>query len=428
MEHTIMTIEELCTKITDGAHNSPEECINGGYPMYSSKDMLYGEFDDSDVKRISAQDYKKLVAQDCQPQKNDILIIKDGANYLKYAFKVSHRLDAVILSSIAILRPNTNVIDPDYFTYLLRTNSIRQAMSNYVSGAAIPRIVLKDFKKMKLCILKDVDRQKAIAKYLLVLDSLIEVNNKRIKVLEQMAENLYKEWFVRFRFPGYENTELVETRLGKIPTSFSIVKMKDAFEYYIGGGWGNDTEDKEFSEPAYVIRGTDFPRVSKGDLSTCPLRYHKKSNYTARKLHTDDIILEVSGGTAEQPVGRVLFVTEDTIKRLGGKVICASFCKQIRVNRAIVSPIYFFNWMKYLYDTRIIDRFQLQSTGIINFQFEYFLRKGYLMLPPKGIMDSFERLLRPIIQQIDFIAIQNENLIKQRDYLLPRLMNGKIEV
>lgn len=203
MQKVVKTIDELCTKITDGAHNSPEETAEG-FPMYSSKDMLYSGFDDSDVKLISPQDYERLKNQDCRPLENDILIIKDGASYLKYAFKVPATLDAVILSSIAILRPNTEIINPDYFTYLLRTSSIRNAMANYVSGAAIPRIVLKDFKKMKLEIEPDIGIQSAIANVLLGFDELIVNNTKRIKLLEMMAGNIYKEWFVRYRFPGHE--------------------------------------------------------------------------------------------------------------------------------------------------------------------------------------------------------------------------------
>ena len=257
---------------------------------------------------------------------------------------------------------------------------------------------------------------------------MIESNNKRIKALEQMAENLYKEWFVRFRFPGHENYEKLESKLGDIPSCFSIIKMHEAIDYYIGGGWGNDDESDEFSEEAYVIRGTDFPHVQRGNLTTCPLRYHKASNYKARKLQENDIILEVSGGTAEQPVGRTLIVTQDTIDRLNGKVICASFCKLMRMNPEIVTKYYFYYWMQLLYDTRIIDRFQLQSTGIINFQFEYFLRKGDLLLPEKRLMEMFDEQVKPMYAQIAFVAKENNNLIKQRDLLLPRLMSGKLEV
>ena len=305
---------------------------------------------------------------------------------------------------------------------------IRQLAANSMTGASgRQRADLKFIKRIQWTF-PDIITQKRIASILSAYDDLIEVNNKRIKVLEQMAENLYKEWFVRFRFPGHETAEFEEGKLGRIPASFSIIKMRDALKYYIGGGWGNDDEDKDYPVEAYVIRGTDFPQVSRGDVSSCPLRYHKKSNYVARELKPDDIILEVSGGTADQPVGRTLLVTGDILERLGGKVICASFCKQLRVNKDVVSPIYFYFWMQFLYETRIIDKFQLQSTGIINFQFEYFLRKGDLMLPPKEIMDSFDTLVRPLFKEMASVARKNANLTKQRDLLLPRLMSGKLEV
>ena len=321
---------------------------------------------------------------------------------------------------------NDAVIYPQYLYYYIKANL--NYFKQWGSGATFPEISGNSMKKIKIRIIDDISKQKLIASILYSYDNLIETNNKRIKVLEQMAENLYKEWFVRFRFPGHETAEFENGKLGRIPSSFSIVKMQDAFDYYIGGGWGNDDEDKEFSVEAYVIRGTDFSRVLRGDVSSCPLRYHKKSNYDARELKPDDIILEVSGGTADQPVGRALLVTADVLKQLGGKVICASFCKQIRVNTKVVSPIYYFYWMQYLYETRIIDRFQLQSTGIINFQFEYFLRKDDLMLPTKDIMDSFDALIRPLHKEISSIAKENANLIKQRDLLLPRLMSGKMGV
>ena len=84
--------------------------------------------------------------------------------------------------------------------------------------------------------------------------------------------------------------------------------------------------------------------------------------------------------------------------------------------------------MKFLYDTRMIDRFQLQSTGIINFKFEYFVRKGDVLLPPKPLMDKFDNIVATIRKDISLLAEQNENLIQQRDLLLPRLMSGKLEV
>lgn len=132
----------------------------------------------------------------------------------------------------------------------------------------------------------------------------------------------------------------------------------------------------------------------------------KVSNYTTRKLKPHDIIIEVSGGTQEQPVGRALLVTRDVIDRLNGGVICASFCKLVRLNTGIISPLFYYYWMKFLYDTRIIDRFQLQSTGIINFQFDFFLNKGDVMLPPMELMQQFDTIVMPIMDQISATATE----------------------
>ena len=313
---------------------------------------------------------------------------------------------------------------PRYVYYYLQTMHLEQ----FNAGAGVPTLNQNHLHSLKILIHKK-DEQHKVASILFAYDSLIENNTKRIRLLEQMAENLYKEWFVRFRFPGYEKTEFVESKLGRLPATFQVTNMSSVFEYYIGGGWGNDDYSEDYPIEASVIRGADFPSVWRYDLSSCPNRYHKISNYKTRQLKDGDIIMEISGGTSEQPVGRSVLVTQDMIDRFKeGRVICASLCKLIRLKRTDISPYFFYYWMRYLYDTRIIDRFQLQSTGIINFKFEAFLRKGLVLLPSMDIMNKFESKIIPIIKGINKLAMQNENLTRQRDALLPRLMSGKLEV
>ena len=295
-------------------------------------------------------------------------------------------------------------------------------------GATQDNLSWEKLSKIKFDI-PNLPTQRRIASILSAYDNLIEINTRRIRLLEQMAENLYKEWFVRFRFPGHEKTGFVDSKLGKLPSSFRVTNMGSVFDDYIGGGWGNDESSKEFPIAASVIRGADFPNVWHYDLSTCPRRFHKTSNYKSRQLKDGDIVMEISGGTSEQPVGRTVLITQDMIDRFeGGRVICASFCKMIRLKKDEVSPYFFYYWMHYMYDTRIIDKFQLQSTGIINFKFEPFLKKGILMLPPKDLMLSFEKQIIPLLKETNQLAMQNDNLTRQRDLLLPRLMSGKLEV
>lgn len=319
---------------------------------------------------------------------------------------------------------NTNNENMLFIYYYLKN----MKLNLYNSDAAVPGLNKHHLERC-YCIIPDLVTQEKIADILSTYDDLIENNNRRIEILEQMAQEIYKEWFVRFRFPGHEKVKFVSSKLGKLPQTFNVVNAETVFEFYIGGGWGNENISENFPIEANVIRGTDIPNIRKYDISTCPVRYHKISNYKSRQLVSGDIVMEISGGTADQPVGRCALITQELIDRFkNGNVICASFCKLIRLNKNLISPYFCYYWLQYLYDTRIIDRFQLQSTGIINFKFEAFLKKGLIMLPPMDIMHQFENYVKYIVQEINMLASQNQNLIKQRDLLLPRLISGKLEV
>ena len=117
--------------------------------MASVKDMEANGFSRLSMKTISDQDFENLEKSDCKPLKGDVLIAKDGS-YLKHVFVWEDDFDVVILSSIAILRPNLKKIMPRFMAMMLRQESTKSMMSGYVSGSALPRIILKDFKRMKL--------------------------------------------------------------------------------------------------------------------------------------------------------------------------------------------------------------------------------------------------------------------------------------
>ena len=108
-----VSLDEVCTRITDGSHYSPANVPESPYPMYSVKDMETYGFNSSSCKHISEEDFRKMQKSDCVPMLNDILVAKDGS-YLKEIFICSEEKDEAILSSIAIFRPNTNIIIPDF--------------------------------------------------------------------------------------------------------------------------------------------------------------------------------------------------------------------------------------------------------------------------------------------------------------------------
>lgn len=146
----VKRLGDVCIKITDGSHTSPS-FFEGGYFMASVKDMTAYGFNFSEMKTISEADFDKLVKMDCKPLKNDVLIAKDGS-YLKHVFVWDSNEEVVILSSIAILRPNIQEIQPYFFALTLKQDSVKNMMTGFVSGSALPRIILKAFKEMKILV------------------------------------------------------------------------------------------------------------------------------------------------------------------------------------------------------------------------------------------------------------------------------------
>ena len=150
VEWSIKTLDDVCTKITDGSHFSPKNSANGSYPMLSVRDMDSYGFNYQSCKLINENDFAIMVANDCIPLVNDILVAKDGS-YLKHIFIVNEQRKEAILSSIAIFRPNPEVICPELLLCFLKHPATQQTIKdNFVSGSALPRIVLKDFKKLKM--------------------------------------------------------------------------------------------------------------------------------------------------------------------------------------------------------------------------------------------------------------------------------------
>ena len=191
-------LKDVCTKITDGSHYSPID-IGRGYPMLSIQDMRSNGFDYSNCKRISKIEYDNLVKNGCQPQKNDILIAKDGS-YLKEIFVVQETCQEVILSSIAILRPNINIINPQFLKYYLSTQSVKDTVSQkYVSGSVLKRISLKNFENIEID-LPSREIQDKIVEILSGIDNQIEQNDEIVKRLHNITPVFFYCYFLKISY------------------------------------------------------------------------------------------------------------------------------------------------------------------------------------------------------------------------------------
>lgn len=297
--------------------------------------------------------------------------------------------------------------------------------------------------------LPSLDEQKRIAEILGSLDDKIELLQKQNQTLEDMAKALFKSWFVDFdvvhaKQKGLPKADIMreyhltdelydlfpssfaDSPLGPIPTSWEVKSAGELLEFSIGGGWGNEELTEDFSVEAPVIRGTDIPALrSFGAYKSVPVRYHKRSNHTSRKLKSGDIVLEVAGGSKGQPVGRALFISDYIVKYLP-EAICASFCKLLRLNKNLLLPELFYIYLDFMYQTGEIEQYQVQSTGISNFQFKQFCEDKQFVIPNTELQKKLS--LNVYIDKIGNNKKQIQTLTELRDTLLPRLISGKIRV
>ena len=189
------TIGEACLLVTDGSHSSPNSTDTGEY-MVSVKDFTPYGFDFSSCKRISSEDYAALKRNGCVPKVGDILVGKDGARYFEDIIIYDQPEHPALLSSIAILRCNPQEIVSEFLYYLMKTPSFKQHVrDNYGSGSAIPRIILKDFKRMPIQY-PAIDEQEKICSLLSRIDGKIKVNIQINDNLQQQAAAIYRSWFV----------------------------------------------------------------------------------------------------------------------------------------------------------------------------------------------------------------------------------------
>lgn len=288
-----------------------------------------------------------------------------------------------------------------YIYYLLNHSDI----TGYVTGSAQPKLSQGSLNKIKIE-LPDLPTQQKIANILSRYDEAIENNNKRIKLLEQMAQNLYKEWFVRFRFPGYEDCKFENG----IPVGWKVEKL---------GNFCKIT-DGTHDTPAQVEEG--IPLVTGKAIRNGRIDFSIPYNIS---VEDHEKIKKRSG----LKTGDILFSNIGTI----GNVCLVNYDREFSVKNMIIFKPESINQSMYLFYLLNSDSIQSLFTAQTNGASQQFLgldfmRRFKILLPSEEIIKLFGEKEVLIIQQINIFQQQNQNLAKQRDLLLPRLMSGKLEV
>ena len=315
-----------------------------------------------------------------------------------YHYKLNYENVVASTGYVLLRNKNKELYSSEFLYYFLGTDSVVTYLSNIaeLSQSTFPSFSAKDLGKIELPAFDFIDQEK-IADILTTYDNLIENNNNRINLLEQMAENLYKEWFVRFRFPGFEDVEFENG----IPKGWKIEILSDIADIIMG----QSPESENYNTNCV---GLPFHQGvgSYGDFYLIDGVYSTRGN---RIAEANSIIFSVRA-----PVGRINITLNKII--LGRGVAGINSVKGYNA--------YLLCMLK--------NQFQQEDIIGNGSIFASVTKKelfGFkILMPNEDLIQKFDSIASGIESVMRKISLINSNLEKQRDMLLPRLMSGRLEV
>ncbi|OYU84268.1 MAG: restriction endonuclease subunit S [Flavobacterium sp. BFFFF2] len=409
MSLDIEKIGDVCN-VGDGAHASIKRTLNG-IPYYTSKNFKIEGIDLSKVDYISEEDFKKHFRSNSnaitKPIKDDILLSIIGSIGAPHLVKDED--DFGLSSSVSILRPNVSKIEPQFLYYWIKSDDFQNAVHQIKSGVAQSFLSLSMIKQLPVIYPKSLETQKRIASILSNYDDLIENNLKRIKLLEETAQNIYKEWFVNFRFPNYEHTAF-DAESG-LPVGWEMKKMIELMN--ISGGGTPSTKIPNYWDGEVIwFSPTDLGKNS----SLMLLDSSKKITREGLAKSSAKLL----------PPMTILMSSRATIGLFG------MINKECSTNQGFINIIPNEIFYRYYILQNLIGRkneiigkatgttFKEISKGVFNTM--------TIMKPKSDVVKLYFDFADSIFKQIEIIEIQNQKLKEARDILLPRLMNRTIEV
>lgn len=392
------TIDDVCTVVTDGAHNSPKSVEQGHY-MASVKDFTEFGFDFSNCKQIGEEDYEKLRNQGCVPEKNDILVGKDGARYFEDIIIYKQDERPALLSSIAILRADCRKITPEFLYYTLKSPAVRKDVrDNYGSGSAIPRIVLKDFKRMPFSF-PSIEKQRKITNLCSAIDAKIQINNAINENLQQQMQTLFADWL------SANSEYATEMALGDICS-----KVTDGSHF-------SPKDDPTSSIPMLSVKNM---REFDFDLTSC--KHICDDDYN--KMVVNDCVPQVNDILVAKDGS---YLKEIFICNEQRKLAILSSIAIFRPNTTVIHPEILLAFLK---SPRVLQEVRdnyVSGSALPRIVLKDF-KKLVLALPNMDTQKLIAPLFTSIREQIAINVAQNKYLTQLRDALLPKLMSGELNV
>ena len=341
----------------------------------------------------------------------DILVNSTGVGTLGRVAQIKTLSEPIITvdSHVTIVRPDPERISPRFLGFSVRGN---QKIIEEMAEGATGQTELSRTRLGELMIYVPLlPTQKKIASILSAYDDLIENNNRRIQILEEMAQRIYREWFVHFRFPGHENVKMVDSELGRIPEGWEVAKVTDLARLLSGFSFKSNTYVENGRYGVVTIKNVhdgSFSPITDNQINEIPDSMPEHCH-----LETGDIIISLTGN-----VGRVCMVHGESL------LLNQRVAKIVPITGLPVSYIYYA-----FRDSRFQQYLENIATGTAQANLSPVeTGKVSLINPPGELLKNYGMLMEPLITSIFRLTQQTETLRKTRDLLLPRLISGRLDV
>jgi type I restriction enzyme S subunit len=314
---------------------------------------------------------------------------------------------------IGLVEPTSDAVELRFLYYLFNTLPVRDQIQATATGAKVRHTAPKRIEDVVVRF-PPLPTQRKIAQVLWAYDDLIENNNRRIQVLEEVAQRIYREWFVDMRYPGYEGVQLVDSELGLLPKHWSVRPMTHVADV---------VDCLHSKKPAETENGPgvllQLFNIASGGIIDRSRLYKIAADDYARWISR----IELSpGDCVVTNVGRIAAVGQVP---LGFKAAPGRNMTAIRPRT--LPPTYLLQYLLSEHMTREVHK--KQDSGAI---MDALNVKGIMRLavpvPDNALADRYEKIARPLRREIEILVAQQDNLRATRDLLLPRLVFGEIDV
>ena len=395
MEWKEVRLGDVCSELSDGLHKAPKFIVNGEYIFVNAKNLYNGYILDNDpTKKTSHEEYLKYK----KPLgKHTILYSIDGTigNIAKYRGE-----KCVLGKGACYINCNPEIVESSYLYYQLQSPHFKSYIHLMSTGSTIKHISLKTMRDY-VFELPSLDDQCRIASILSSLDRKIELNNKINADLEEMAQAIFKNWFVDFE--PFKNGKFVDSELGMIPEGW---KVGSPYEY-VKVVYGAPYKSAKFND-----NGEGLPLIRIRDLKDCnPQFYTPEILPQTEYVNMGDIVAGMDAEFAPH-------IWKGNTGLLNQRV-----CK-LMPQQTSISNLFVLYLMKP--ELEFVQSYKTGTT--VSHLGKADIDKFVVVLPPLKVVEECSKILDSILQRIKNISAESRTLSLLRDTLLPRLISGEIEI